>query len=120
MRAPVRVCQHGPDGATFLTNKRRHTQPCYRKIETTNTRHSCTDERGHKHTDGHGDADGQTHARVCGAELTSPGTVNGGDGGCALYGGDEGRLEVKQVAGEVWHAAEGRRVTAVRLCGFRH
>ena len=37
---------------------------------------------------------------------TSPGTGGCGYGGCTLHGRDEGWLEVKQVAGEVRHAAE--------------
>lgn len=38
---------------------------------------------------------------------TSPGTGGCGYGGSALHGRDEGWLEVKQVAGEVWHAVRG-------------
>lgn len=40
---------------------------------------------------------------MCGVGRTSPGTAVVGDRG-ALHGRDEGRLEVKQVTGEVWHA----------------
>lgn len=36
---------------------------------------------------------------------TSPGTAAGGDRS-ALHGRDEGRLEVKQVTGKIWHAVQ--------------
>lgn len=42
-------------------------------------------------------------------KLTSPGTVGIGDGRSALHSGDEGRLEIKQVAVQVGDAEEPHR-----------